>query len=358
MLVGYCSGESADLFEHLSDNHVLTAAHSTLSALFGTAPERPLAFERTAWRADPLSRGAASFSALRNDEHTWGQLAMPEHGGALWFAGEHLAHRMRLQGTIRGAFEVGRKVGLGLISARDGLGHLYHHAEATSTTTAFVGLIGNDAYSALRPRYECEDDEHWADKNGHSCAWYLAMGCPGQHAAEAEDSRLYSEQVYDGDLGQLDRCPHACGRCPERKCDDFPCFNGATCYDKEGTHPISQKLRSLDVPNDYRCVCADGWTGSDCATDQNECESNPCKNGACYDSVDNGPECEFSLNVRPTNCTDHHDYRCECDSGYTGKDCEDCESIIPIVSPCSAYTIPAICAGVLSCVICAAVYKK
>ena len=46
-------------------------------------------------------------------------------------------------------------------------------------------------------------------------------------------------------------------------------------------------------------------------TDINECVKNPCKNGA---------EC---VNLPGT-------YRCDCESGYTGKHCETGNLIIPI----------------------------
>lgn len=38
-----------------------------------------------------------------------------------------------------------------------------------------------------------------------------------------------------------------------------------------------------------RCTCTAGWTGPDCSEDINECESEPCLNGAtCFESVKPG----------------------------------------------------------------------
>ena len=41
---------------------------------------------------------------------------------------------------------------------------------------------------------------------------------------------------------------------------------------------------SANVPQDevngYVCVCQSGWYGDDCQLEVNECESNPCLNGA------------------------------------------------------------------------------
>ena len=76
-----------------------------------------------------------------------------------------------------------------------------------------------------------------------------------------------------------------------------PCQNGATCKDKIA---------------DYQCVCAEGWTGRNCAVDINECELGFCQNGAtCKNS--NGS------------------YTCSCVPGYTDRNCstdiDDCESV-------------------------------
>ena len=51
---------------------------------------------------------------------------------------------------------------------------------------------------------------------------------------------------------------------------------------------------------DYKCECDAGWTGRNCDVEINECEPSPCKNNAtCTDKV-NG-------------------FMCDCISGYTGK---------------------------------------
>lgn len=35
----------------------------------------------------------------------------------------------------------------------------------------------------------------------------------------------------------------------------------------------------------FSCVCSEGWTGQQCSEDINECDSEPCLNGAsCYES--------------------------------------------------------------------------
>ena len=37
---------------------------------------------------------------------------------------------------------------------------------------------------------------------------------------------------------------------------------------------------SQDEVNGYVCVCQSGWYGDDCQLEVNECEANPCLNGA------------------------------------------------------------------------------
>ncbi|XP_078573549.1 uncharacterized protein LOC144860254 [Branchiostoma floridae x Branchiostoma japonicum] len=71
------------------------------------------------------------------------------------------------------------------------------------------------------------------------------------------------------------------------ECDSYPCRNDGTCRDLE---------------NRYRCDCKPGWTGVNCQTDRNECNSNngqgPCDpiNGICRNTAGS--------------------YRCFCQTGY------------------------------------------
>ena len=70
--------------------------------------------------------------------------------------------------------------------------------------------------------------------------------------------------------------------------DDSTCLNGATCINTVGGHS---------------CVCPADYTGSRCETDMHRCRSSPCHNdGACVDLPDY--------------------FRCECRRGFTGLLCE------------------------------------
>uniref|UniRef100_A0AAQ5X8T1 Delta-like protein n=1 Tax=Amphiprion ocellaris TaxID=80972 RepID=A0AAQ5X8T1_AMPOC len=75
-------------------------------------------------------------------------------------------------------------------------------------------------------------------------------------------------------------------------CESAPCLNGGTCIDK-----VSQ----------YKCVCAEGFDGPTCQHNIDDCSSSPCQNrGVCRDLVS--------------------DYYCECSNGWKGKTCHSRES--------------------------------
>lgn len=104
------------------------------------------------------------------------------------------------------------------------------------------------------------------------------------------------------------------------ECDNFPCQNGGMCINNDGS---------------FTCVCKDGWEGAECQngmafpyitqvtnyvhcltcisientilqipifTDTNECLTFPCQNnGTCINNPGS--------------------YKCDCNNGWTGKDC-------------------------------------
>ncbi|XP_037127128.1 protein jagged-1b [Syngnathus acus] len=75
-------------------------------------------------------------------------------------------------------------------------------------------------------------------------------------------------------------------------CESSPCRNGGTCIDKVSV---------------YQCICADGWEGDHCEINIDDCSTNPCHNGGtCRDLVT--------------------DFFCECKNGWKGKTCHSRES--------------------------------
>tara|TARA_B110000879_G_scaffold206433_1_gene288418 strand:- start:543 stop:1043 length:501 start_codon:yes stop_codon:yes gene_type:complete len=80
------------------------------------------------------------------------------------------------------------------------------------------------------------------------------------------------------------------------ECDPDPCQNGATC--SETVDGITE------LPTFYFCECATGYSGTNCEEDINECDPDPCFNGAtCMEGVG--------------------EYTCECLAGYSGTKCEE-----------------------------------
>uniref|UniRef100_A0A8D2IYT3 Crumbs cell polarity complex component 1 n=1 Tax=Varanus komodoensis TaxID=61221 RepID=A0A8D2IYT3_VARKO len=71
-------------------------------------------------------------------------------------------------------------------------------------------------------------------------------------------------------------------------CLSSPCMHGGKCEDDYAY---------------YHCTCAEGWTGSHCEINIDECASNPCAHGNCSDRTAS--------------------YVCLCESGYMGARCEE-----------------------------------
>ena len=55
-------------------------------------------------------------------------------------------------------------------------------------------------------------------------------------------------------------------------------------------------------PSGYWCDCDTGFTGADCETDIDDCEEVNCNNGSCVDGI--------------------NDYTCNCSTNYTGRHCD------------------------------------
>ncbi|CAG2201468.1 NOTCH2 [Mytilus edulis] len=75
------------------------------------------------------------------------------------------------------------------------------------------------------------------------------------------------------------------------ECASNPCRNGGLC---------------LDLINNHRCHCQEGYTGFNCQTNIDECSSNPCRhNGTCIDFID--------------------EYICQCTNEFKGDNCKKCK---------------------------------
>uniref|UniRef100_A0A8D3C0Q4 Delta-like protein n=1 Tax=Scophthalmus maximus TaxID=52904 RepID=A0A8D3C0Q4_SCOMX len=121
-------------------------------------------------------------------------------------------------------------------------------------------------------------------------------------------------------------------------CESAPCLNGGTC---------------IDGVRQYQCVCAEGWDGPACLHNVDDCSSAPCLNrGVCRDLV-NGFYCEcnggwkgktchsresqcdeWTCHNRGT-CLDEGDaFRCVCAVGWEGRSCNTVKNGVCLQSPC------------------------
>ncbi|KAM3606576.1 uncharacterized protein V6R79_019083 [Siganus canaliculatus] len=152
------------------------------------------------------------------------------------------------------------------------------------------------------------------------------------------------------------------------ECASAPCKNGATCIDQPGNYfcqcvaPFKghnceflpceasnpcengavcvEELDQDRFPLGFRCHCRRGFTGPRCEINVDECSSNPCFHGFCYDVVDGfyclcnpgyaGLRCEQDIDdcvnsLCSTNsvCKDLHlSYECVCHPGWEGEFCQ------------------------------------
>ncbi|KAB1276879.1 Protein jagged-2, partial [Camelus dromedarius] len=118
----------------------------------------------------------------------------------------------------------------------------------------------------------------------------------------------------------------------EHACTSNPCANGGSCH---------------EVPSGFECHCPSGWSGPTCALDIDECASNPCAaGGTCVDQVDGfecicpeqwvGATCQLDANecegkpcLNAFSCKNLiGGYYCDCLPGWKGADChiniDDC----------------------------------
>ncbi|XP_046698701.1 protein eyes shut homolog isoform X3 [Silurus meridionalis] len=110
-----------------------------------------------------------------------------------------------------------------------------------------------------------------------------------------------------------------------------PCENGAKCVEEADLERF---------PLGFHCHCLRGFTGPRCELNVDECDSNPCVHGFCYDVVDGyyclcnpgyaGVRCEQDIDdclgnacENNSTCVDFHlSYQCVCDPGWEGELCQ------------------------------------
>ena len=168
----------------------------------------------------------------------------------------------------------------------------------------------NDAECTNNDFFECFCNESWMTEQCEAILDYCASDMP-IHGLCNEDSG-------PGTVGCIDESPmYSCTcvtgftgyNCSEDidECDPNPCQNGAGCTNL--------------LHGSFECSCNVGWTGELCNVDIDYCASDSSFHGPCDD-------------IGATKCTDSNStYFCTCASGFTGYNCsEDINECDP--NPC------------------------
>ena len=104
-------------------------------------------------------------------------------------------------------------------------------------------------------------------------------------------------------------------------------------------------------PNRHRGTCKPGFTGVRCEVAPRACDSNPCVNGVCIESITSytcvcntgyeGTNCDQLINWCKNSpcihgsCTSLTDsYRCDCPCGWSGPICQNNINLCSVLSPC------------------------
>ena len=133
------------------------------------------------------------------------------------------------------------------------------------------------------------------------------------------------------------------------ECASNPCQNGGSCVDSglfRRPPPNADGMRLQVTPlGEYACGCVNGWNGTNCEFDIDECTSDPCQHGGICSDTTSAPRdpCQLvgmtscgtlSGCVAKALCDAIDQYACQCVGGWEGHDCEldidECNS-----SPCA-----------------------
>jgi monoamine oxidase len=106
VLLGFTGAAVARAMERLDDRAIVAEAVAALREMFGSSAPEPVGWQITRWSMDEWARGSYSYNAVGSESADRNELARPEAGGALRFAGE--ACSADYPGTVHGALLSGR----------------------------------------------------------------------------------------------------------------------------------------------------------------------------------------------------------------------------------------------------------
>ena len=106
VLLGFTGAAAARELERLGDRDIIADAVAALREMFGSSAPEPVGSQITRWSRDEWALGSYSYNAVGSGRADRQELARPEAGGALRFAGE--ACSADYPGTVHGALLSGR----------------------------------------------------------------------------------------------------------------------------------------------------------------------------------------------------------------------------------------------------------
>ncbi|TRY96132.1 hypothetical protein DNTS_015950 [Danionella cerebrum] len=165
--------------------------------------------------------------------------------------------------------------------------------------------------------YTCTCEKNWGglmcDKDLNYCGTHSPCVNGGTCLNKEPDEYIcLCPEGYSGENCQISK--HAC--------TSNPCANGGTCH---------------ELASGFECQCPPGWDGPTCAKDKDECASNPCAHGGTCIDLENGFEClclpqwtgKTYINSCYGQCQNggtcqdgRYGYVCQCQPGFMGRHCE------------------------------------
>ncbi|KAJ8405870.1 hypothetical protein AAFF_G00313070 [Aldrovandia affinis] len=139
------------------------------------------------------------------------------------------------------------------------------------------------AHGSCTEPWKCVCDTNWGgllcDKDLNYCGTH--QPCKSGGTCSNTEPNEYQCVCREGFRGRdCDIVEHACL--------SAPCVNGGTC---------------IEDSSGFSCVCTVGWTGHTCASDANECDAGLCVNAQACRNLIGG-------------------YSCDCQPGWTGQNCD------------------------------------